>query len=711
MTTSARKRLMPLLLFLVALLPRLPGLGQFITTDEYTNIFIAGSDVLRAFLTGNLRETYWHFYPGVTMSWLTDVGLAAQYAVESILGHTPPPLTEFIYQDITQVLIAARLPFALLTAVSVPVIYGLARKLLPHWAALLGALFIALDPFYLAHSRVNHGDAPVTVVMAVSALALFVAIESIRREKGEGRRETITLPESHAPRPTSKSLSPTSLIFNPYLWLSAIAGGLAALTKAPGQFMALFTIGLALLYAALDWRTARQSQQNYGLRITGYWLAVVAIWGLVSLATFILLWPAMWVDPMGTLWQMLDETFFKVEAGHLVYFLGQPTLDPGFGFYPLVIAFRLTPITLPGVLLSLLLFVPPLRRRSGLFTADGSPSMLFLLWLFVISLWLFGNLSPKKQDRYLLPLFPFLDLLAAVGWLGLFRLIFTLSALTRYALPATRYPPIILLLLHAIPVFTYYPYYLAYFNPLLGGPQRAVETTLIGWGEGMEQAAAYLNAKPNAESLYVAAVPSQTLLPYFAGSGENFYTNDIAFRAEYVVLYISQIQRLAPSPEIVRYFQAQTPEKIIEIAGLPYAKIYATTPRILPDIPPEATPQNIGLGDKIRLAGHIIGPESLSLTLFWHVLAPLKENYTISVRAHAADGRQLAQQDQWPVNGLLPTTQWRQGDTIADTHLLTFAPTDTPLLAWYEVVVYNAETDETLGPPIIIERENLEIRD
>jgi hypothetical protein len=40
MTTSAKKWLVPLVLFLVALLPRLPGLGRFITTDEYTNILL-----------------------------------------------------------------------------------------------------------------------------------------------------------------------------------------------------------------------------------------------------------------------------------------------------------------------------------------------------------------------------------------------------------------------------------------------------------------------------------------------------------------------------------------------------------------------------------------------------------------------------------------------------------------------------------------------
>ncbi|MCP4372070.1 MAG: hypothetical protein GY797_28720, partial [Deltaproteobacteria bacterium] len=169
-------------------------------------------------------------------------------------------------------------------------------------------------------------------------------------------------------------------------------------------------------------------------------------------------------------------------------------------------------------------------------------SPLFLLWLFTITLFLFSNLSPKKQDRYLLPLFPFLNLLAAIGWLGLIDLVYFFlkskipdpkSPISNCQSLITNLLIFLILLFHILPTFSFYPYYLTYFNPLLGGPVRASETTLMGWGEGMEQVAAYLNTKPDAENLYVASTPSQTLLPYFAGTGENFYTNDIAFRADY----------------------------------------------------------------------------------------------------------------------------------------------------------------------------------
>lgn len=500
----------------------------------------------------------------------------------------------------------------------------------------------------------------------------------------------------------------------PYLLLSALCGSLAALTKAPGQFMALFIIGLSVLYAGLDlWPLITNRSPLPASRLIIRWATPVVIWGFVSLFIFILLWPSMWIDPLGTVEQMWHETFGKVNAGHLVYFFGRPTLDPGFWFYVYVIPFRLTPVVLIGSVISLILLIAGHKGQ----TAESRTT--FLLWLFVISLWLFGTLSPKKQDRYLLPLFPFLDLLAAIGWLGCveflvrrFRSKLTLISNLSY-IPTLAL--ILLLFIQFVPVVTYYPYYLTYFNPLMGGPTRAAETTLMGWGEGMEQVAAYLNTKPNAGSLYVASTPSQTLLPYFAGTGENFYTNDIAFRADYVVLYLAQMQRKAPSPEIVGYFEAQQPEKVITIKEVPYAKIYPGPKLILSDIPPQAIPVNLGLEDTIRLAGYEIDPYAssgavqdeapateLTVTLYWHALKPLSTDYTVSVRLRDVNDRLLFQQDSWPIDGLLPTSQWRQGDYVADAHTLAIAGSDLEQADHFEIVVYNQETGEMLGPPITL---------
>jgi hypothetical protein len=580
---------------------------------------------------------------------------------------------------------------------------------LGHRTALLGALFVAFDPFYLAHSRVAHGDAPVTVFMVLSALAFLVYLQGAYqhsssevagvegRRAGGGRR---------------------------WLVFSAVMGALAALTKAPGPFMALIVV----LVVVGDWLLNSWRVGRLDWRLAMCWVVDLALWGGVAALLFVALWPAMWVDPVGTLIRMLNETFGKVEEGHLVFFMGKPTLDPGPWFYPYVISFRLTPITLIGVILSGVLIV---MRWTDVVGKGDQQSRLpdryvvaALLWLYVVSLLVFGNLSPKKQDRYLLPLLPVLDLLAALAYIEISELVCQrIRKWTdkQYVIRNTPYAirialPALLLVIHALPVATAYPYYLAYFNPLLGGLSRAVETTLVGWGEGMEQAAAYLNQRPDADQLYVAAVPAQTFLPYFLGEGENFYTNDVALRADYVVLYISQVQRLAPSPEIVAYFLAMDPEHTIYVRGVPYAWIYLGPKLITTDVPPDATLASVGLGDQLRLAGYQIPNQQISksanrqawslqsqihnleIVLYWHALAPTSTDYTVSVRVLAPDGTWLAQHDGWPADGLLPTSQWRQGDYVQDIHTLE-VPAGA-MVDRVQVVVYDAASGQPLSAPI-----------
>ena len=56
-------------LFLLALLLRLPYLGNFMTIDEIKWVEGAGQFLL-ALNSGHLADTYWHFHPGITITWI-----------------------------------------------------------------------------------------------------------------------------------------------------------------------------------------------------------------------------------------------------------------------------------------------------------------------------------------------------------------------------------------------------------------------------------------------------------------------------------------------------------------------------------------------------------------------------------------------------------------------------------------------------------------
>jgi len=135
--------------------------------------------------------------------------------------------------------------------------------------------------------------------------------------------------------------------------------------------------------------------------------------------------------------------------------------------------------------------------------------------------------------------------------------------------------------LQLILVVPHYPYYFTYYNPLLGGNAAAEKTMIVGWGEGLDAAARWLNGQPNAQEIEVVAWYSTTFEPYFEGQsiykiGEEKIsrTTKPGLAADYVIFYINQIQRELPSPGALQFFQAEPPVHVVSLKGGHYAWIY-----------------------------------------------------------------------------------------------------------------------------------------
>jgi len=75
------------------------------------------------------------------------------------------------------------------------------------------------------------------------------------------------------------------------------------------------------------------------------------------------------------------------------------------------------------------------------------------------------------------------------------------------------------------------------------------------------------------------------------------------------------------------------------------------------------------------------GREALRIRLWWGTSARLKEPYTVFVH-YLRDGERIAQDDEQPGHGHLPTSSWRPGDLIMDEHILLgeglYTPTFVP---------------------------------
>ncbi len=68
------------------------------------------------------------------------------------------------------------------------------------------------------------------------------------------------------------------------------------------------------------------------------------------------------------------------------------------------------------------------------------------------------------------------------------------------------------------------------------------------------------------------------------------------------------------------------------------------------------------------------GEKLLEVTLYWFALREMAVDYTAFVHVLGPDGQVVAQHDAAPVGGFTPTTRWRPGEIIMDTHRLTLPP-------------------------------------
>lgn len=648
-----------LLVLAAALLPRLFQLGTFLTIDE-VKWAEGAAQFLLALHSGDLSQTYWHFHPGITITWGSALALWARCLPASDLV----TCANNQVADLATSIGWLRLSPVLLTSLGVMGVYLLGRKILGQRLALLTALLLAFDPFFIAHSRILNGDAGAAILMFLALLGFL----------------SVWLRVDHQPESDSGAPLPWRKVWQPALILSGIMAGLALLTKLPSPLIGLFVGALGLIGLIRDARRASQSGEPTK-PILQFWLAALVIWGGLALLVFALLWPAMWVAPIETIRRLVVDAYEigEVGTGHDAFFLGQTLSDPGPWFYPYAVAFRLTPPVMLGLALALgwLLFRfgqsfqrprPALAMTPGngpqhnarTETAGLQLTIVLVMLAYIIFIILFANASPKKLDRYVLAVIPALILLAAMG----------LDKIIEFVTPSTHAPRtshqaihpnlyhrltfLLILTLQLLFTLRSAPYFLTYYNPLFGGINRAIAQVPVGWGEGLEQAAQYLNGLDGAQSLTVSSWYSDIFDPYFIGRRASFADDGRAqLASDYVVFYVNQIQRQIPYPGLVDYFRSNRPVfvlavqplgRVIPVAGdevdrsqphwvevykAPAAQSASGAPAI--EGVAQLLAYKIEDGQTTEAFPELRGGQHLAVTLFLRVLGPLPPDTTFQV--------------------------------------------------------------------------------
>ena len=148
-------------------------------------------------------------------------------------------------------------------------------------------------------------------------------------------------------------------------------------------------------------------------------------------------------------------------------------------------------------------------------------------------------------------------------------------------------------------------YPLAYYSPLLGGGTFAEDLILVGWGEGLDQVAAWIDAEPRPLGEPTVATSYQPgIQAQLTGSAVPL---EHVRMADYVVPYVNTLQRGDEALVLGPYLGANTPEHTVTINGIEYARVYRG-PHY-----PASTELWIGFGDRVTLIRDVMAPGSASI--------------------------------------------------------------------------------------------------
>ncbi|MFQ3631583.1 glycosyltransferase family 39 protein [Roseiflexus sp.] len=615
-------------LFLLALIARWPN-GAFLTVDEAYHWISLSKRFATAVANGNFADTFYFGHPGIITLWL---GVAGHWLYETLTA------SDIINERKEAFYATIRLPAALLTSFAIALSYPLLKQLFGAPIALLAALLWVGEPFLVAHSQLFHMDATLTSLMTLSLLLMIVALDD---------------------RTHSLSASPW--------WIgSGVVFGLGLLTKSP----ALLLVPMAGLVTLL-----RQAESIRDVRsFVGALLRCVpplAVWSSAAAVVWIALWPAMWVKPVAITWGVVSEILFDGGAPHPWgnFFFGRAVADPGPLFYLVAIPFRLAPWTLIGVMLWIGFTVSGGKRAW-----NSTDRRLLLLAIFITLFIAAITVMAKKFDRYALPVFPALTILAAAGICRSANLLWRRLRLKEKApsQPFALAGYTLAVIGLAANLRGYHPYYLAYYSPLFGGGPVAERILPIGWGEGLELAAAFIASQPDGRDRPIAAFYQAVLRPFAPWEVAPLQAIHRLRRVDYAVTYIEQIQRNT-RPELHQPFRDLQPLHTVRIHGINYAHVYQIPP-------PVARPLAADFGNVIHLRGYDLDTSTIhasnvvTVTLEWKAHATADTDYFLFIHVLNEQAERVAQIDVPLGTNRWSPRKWSRGRCISTFHSIPLPP-------------------------------------
>lgn len=328
---------------------------------------------------------------------------------------------------------------------------------------------------------------------------------------------------------------------------TGIFTSLAMLSKMSAVGLIVYLVignGIGLFTKKISWKELREGAALY----------IIAL-----IVTTIIVFPTIITD-FSYVWEGSMKFFSTEHFTQQVHALGP-------WWYPEAFLLWSTPLQLAG-----LLIIPIALARNNKYRLP-----VILCCMFILVFFLEIQYSIKKGDRYMMPIFLAFDILAAMSLVGAYENL--KQSYTKIARIGLVTISILGIGFQMQEVIRLHPYLLAYRNPLFAS---VAQGRTMGWGEGLDLAAEYLNTKPDVEHMLVAAYYEGSLAYHFKGeftSAERLAKESAEeIGADYVVLYRTMEGR-APErweTKVLHAYINKTPEHIIMLNNEEYAWIYKT---------------------------------------------------------------------------------------------------------------------------------------
>lgn len=462
------------------LIPRLIGLGWDTWNVDAQRWMIRSDLFVKHLLNFNFAETYQSYHPGVTLMWLSGFSKLAFYKAFELLAHYTPKLSSgYVYPE--QFYVAAFFAtMPLVLGITILLTYScivLIKLGLPKSLVIIFAIVLSLEPFFLGITRFMHLTGLETALTFSAFVSVLFAIA-----KGEFK----------------------------YFFITGLLFGLGFATKSSALVLFPFLVLLVFIY--------NLREKGFAAAISDAILFSITIL-LTAGLTFLVIFPAMWVDPINTFTKIFTD---GIESKGFVDGPHASILQNKFSYYYEILFIKSLGSTFIFGLISILLII---KEKNSLIKTIHFIFLAYIIYYFGIM-----SIPSKEMTRYTAVAFPFFVFLSSYSLYKIFEFL-------KWNKIYVGLVSVMLIAYYALTYFVYYPSFSTYHSDLIGGmPGYAKIRKPYNDGEYYLQVAQYLNSLDDPRSsVLVTKSDNKDASSRFAYLGTS-YTN-LPSNARYKHLY------------------------------------------------------------------------------------------------------------------------------------------------------------------------------